>query len=368
MKTINILFLISLISVFFNYSLSAQQVLSPDNSISERLIYQDRTSGGSSTLNFKVNRSSQVSIYTKDILINVYKGMFLVLQDATGKTLKEYPFNSGGGLLGNITLSPGTYNLSLSPYGKVLSSVNFSQTHGLEPIDSDGISASAASTIILSTSEMNISIPGSEIIEPIQIFFPGLRVIKELVCNNLIIPSVYKFRILSEVTLAPQIQNPRITMSLDDGCAYLNLYNETLKQYVNTTPVCQSYNDISLPSLVLQPGDAGGYPITSYSDINLDYILQASISDGRIKQPNLWNKLGFGKNGYYEVYLVIDQGKDYHWYRQDKGGNWSHKPGRTPVINVDASGRFISNPVRANHNYGFVNYNNGAKKLWVRRR
>ena len=118
----------------------------------------------------------------------------------------------------------------------------------------------------------------------------------------------------------------------------------------------------------LQPGDAGGYPITSYSDINLEYVLQASISDGRIKRPNLWNKLGFGKKGYYEVYLVIDQGKDYHWYRQDKGGTWSHKPGRTPVINVDASGRFISNPVRANHNYGYVNYNNGGIKLWVRRR
>lgn len=117
----------------------------------------------------------------------------------------------------------------------------------------------------------------------------------------------------------------------------------------------------------LQPGDAGDHPITSYSDINLDYIVQASISDGRIKQPNLWNKLGFGKNGYYEVYLVIDQGNDYHWYRQDKGGNWSHKPGVTPVINIDASGRVMSNPVRANHNYGYINYKDGARKLWVKR-
>ena len=137
-----------------------------------------------------------------------------------------------------------------------------------------------------------------------------------------------------------------------------------------TTNNCYSYalDDIDNGNYWgLQPGDVGGYPITSYSDINLDYVLQASISDGRIKQPNLWNKLGFGKNGYYEVYLVIDQGKDYHWYRQDKGGNWSHKPGITPVKNVDASGRFITNPARANHNYGGVNYNNGAKRLWVRR-
>ena len=34
----------------------------------------------------------------------------------------------------------------------------------------------------------------------------------------------------------------------------------------------------------------------------------------------------------------------------------------------DAAGRFISNPVRVNHNYGYVNYNNGGIKLCVRRR
>jgi hypothetical protein len=114
----------------------------------------------------------------------------------------------------------------------------------------------------------------------------------------------------------------------------------------------------------LQPGNVGGYLITSYSDINLDYVLKESISDGRIKQPNFWNELGFGKNGYYSVYLVIDQGDDYHWYRQDKGGNWSHKPGITPVKNIDYSGRIITNPVRANHG----NYQNGGINLWVRRR
>lgn len=117
----------------------------------------------------------------------------------------------------------------------------------------------------------------------------------------------------------------------------------------------------------LQPGKSGGHPITSKSDINLNFVLQASISDGRVKRPNLWNKLGFGKRGYYEVYLVIDKGKDYHWYRKDKGGYWSHKPGITPVTNIDASGRLISNPAKANHNYGIVNYNNGGIKLWVRR-
>ena len=119
----------------------------------------------------------------------------------------------------------------------------------------------------------------------------------------------------------------------------------------------------------LNPGYSGEeYRITSYDDLTLDYVLNGAISDGRIRKPNFWNKLGFGKRGYYSVYLVIDEGVDYHWYRQDKGGNWSHKPGTTRVINFDASGRPISNPANANHIYPHAQYNNGAILLWVRRR
>lgn len=114
----------------------------------------------------------------------------------------------------------------------------------------------------------------------------------------------------------------------------------------------------------LQPGEVGGKPIRTDADLNLDYVTNAAISDGRIKKPTLLNKLGFGKRGYYSVYLVSADGVDYHWYRQDKGGMWSHKPGITPVINVDASGQSISNPVRANHGI----YKNGGTLLWVKRK
>jgi RHS repeat-associated protein len=114
----------------------------------------------------------------------------------------------------------------------------------------------------------------------------------------------------------------------------------------------------------LQPGDAGGQPITSLSDVTLEYVTNAAISDGRIKNPSFWNKLGFGKRGYYSAYLVIDEGVDYHWYRQDKGGLWSHKPGITPVLNIDASSRLIRNPTFANHG----NYINGGRFLWIKRK
>lgn len=118
----------------------------------------------------------------------------------------------------------------------------------------------------------------------------------------------------------------------------------------------------------LQPGEQGGKPIRTYQDVNLKYVLEASLSDGRVKKPTLLNKLGFGRKGYYSVYLVIDEGNDYHWYRQDKGGLWSQKHGRSYVTNVDGANHLIKNPAKANHNYGKrINYKDGGILLWVRK-
>ncbi len=123
-----------------------------------------------------------------------------------------------------------------------------------------------------------------------------------------------------------------------------------------------------------QPGQYSG---EIFENLTLDDITAAAIRDGRIKQPAFWNKLGFGKQGYYEVYLVLDNTdgiQDYHWYRQDKGGLWSQKHGNGLVTNVDGAGRLIHNPARANHfyvnygGYGTLNYNAGGTFLWVRRR
>jgi hypothetical protein len=38
---------------------------------------------------------------------------------------------------------------------------------------------------------------------------------------------------------------------------------------------------------------------------------------------------------------------DYHWYRMDDNGRWSHKPGGTPATERDASGNLITNPETA---------------------
>jgi len=128
-----------------------------------------------------------------------------------------------------------------------------------------------------------------------------------------------------------------------------------------------------------QPGDYAGRGI---DNLDINEIISASIADGSVKKPTFFNKLGFGKRGYYSAYLVMDNVdgvQDYHWYRQDKGGLWSQKHGADYVSNVDGSGQLIRNPAKANHFYGgpyyntngnFVgnlNYNSGGKFLWIKR-
>ena len=48
---------------------------------------------------------------------------------------------------------------------------------------------------------------------------------------------------------------------------------------------------------------------------------------------------------------------DFHWYRLDQNGFWSHKPGSTPVTASDNAGAFITDPRIANMgNYHFVSF------------
>lgn len=55
--------------------------------------------------------------------------------------------------------------------------------------------------------------------------------------------------------------------------------------------------------------------------------------------------------GMYKIAMVIDANNDYHFYRQDNNGYWSHKPGATNVTNIDAEGSLIYNPELASRYY-----------------
>ncbi len=55
-----------------------------------------------------------------------------------------------------------------------------------------------------------------------------------------------------------------------------------------------------------------------------------------------------GMSGGYAVLLVISPNNDYHWYRQDVDGTWSHKRGATPVMTG------VTDPVQNAINLGYT--------------
>jgi hypothetical protein len=72
-----------------------------------------------------------------------------------------------------------------------------------------------------------------------------------------------------------------------------------------------------------------------------------------------------------KIAIVVDPKEDYHFFRQDTNGLWSHKPGGTAVTDKDSSGRPIYDPKLANRNYlaggGHLNYNMFCSYLCVPR-
>lgn len=115
-----------------------------------------------------------------------------------------------------------------------------------------------------------------------------------------------------------------------------------------------------------QPGYASGARFGS--------LTKSSIINAVKRDVNyLSNVKGFRsagekeKPGYreYKVALVIGN-VDYHWYRQDSDGYWSHKSGVTNISRSDASGRSIINPRTANNNYSHANYHTFAGFYFVK--
>ena len=51
----------------------------------------------------------------------------------------------------------------------------------------------------------------------------------------------------------------------------------------------------------------------------------------------------------YDLFIFTFTGvvNDYHWYRLDNNGDWSHKPGQTPATNLDGDGNRIRDPRNA---------------------
>lgn len=106
---------------------------------------------------------------------------------------------------------------------------------------------------------------------------------------------------------------------------------------------CYNYANDQATNTFAQPGRATGH---QYTNLTCAGVRPAAQSDGLVPCANFTGPLSPGAGWY--VALVIWPGRDYHWYRQDNVGCWSHKPGSTPVRNVDNAGQRIRDPRTCN--------------------
>lgn len=105
----------------------------------------------------------------------------------------------------------------------------------------------------------------------------------------------------------------------------------------------------------LQPGDLSG---GKYSEQTCESIIQHVKEDYAvkdIKEVELNDNIECNR---YKIALVLSNKSktfDYHFYRQDLNGMWSHKAGDNEISNIDASGNKINDPQKADRNYNKTN-------------
>lgn len=102
---------------------------------------------------------------------------------------------------------------------------------------------------------------------------------------------------------------------------------------------CYNYACDIRTNTFAQPGQASG---NMYSSIDCVEVGDGAVSDGLAP---VGCDAGCGcSDCHHQVALVIWPNADFHWYRKDRDGRWSHKPGGTQATNLDNSGNLITDP------------------------
>lgn len=134
-----------------------------------------------------------------------------------------------------------------------------------------------------------------------------------------------------------------VMMVLLTGCCSLPRFTPGFwndggtKQFNNN---CYNYGNNKRTDSFAQPGRRAGQ---QYAQINCTAVYQSALADG-LSPVSASGNCGWWKD---KVALVVDPDVDYHWYRRDHDGMWTHKPGGTQATNLDNSGNPIGNPETA---------------------
>jgi len=106
---------------------------------------------------------------------------------------------------------------------------------------------------------------------------------------------------------------------------------------------CYNYGNDVVTNTFAQPGRGTGHKWVSD---NCSSVTAGAKSDGLVWAGTTL-PTAEPTRGHYVAMLIWPQ-TNFHWIRMDSNLYWSHKPGSTPVRNVDDDGNKIHDPSKAN--------------------
>ena len=130
-----------------------------------------------------------------------------------------------------------------------------------------------------------------------------------------------------------------------------NCYSYFLNLHSNkATEICKNELNKENYCRRSQPGYASGFPALEKKDFKCKEIVKRTLADN----PKMF-KVKRNKScpvGFYKGAIVVAPGVDYHYYRLNDEGVWTHKPGYKPSTYLDAKNNVIKDPKTADRNYG----------------
>lgn len=139
---------------------------------------------------------------------------------------------------------------------------------------------------------------------------------------------------------------------LDDQKASLADKCESIcKKNKNGNKSCPEKDDDCRP-LIPQPGDF--HALQSTNGIKDDTTSCSGLTQKILRDNPSVKPAQFTERcpaNYYKGAVVVSPEKSFHFYRQNKDGKWSHKPGVLPVSHTDAANNQIWAPHFADRNY-----------------
>lgn len=119
---------------------------------------------------------------------------------------------------------------------------------------------------------------------------------------------------------------------------------------------CYAYSLNTKSHGFMQPGGSEGHYYGNTANYYTQSVLEEMVELDSINYNFVFtpiDKEDICNPGTYKVALAIAPNQDYHWYRQNSDGSWSHKPGSSLVTRCDFQGDNILDPEYCDRRYWY---------------